>query len=129
MRQKEKHLILLFLWFTSTATVSPPTHTHFLSSHQYRSPTFVSFPQAELLCTRHMPIRQGPVTTGQSEPRDNEDVEGPGSEITGHLENEDPMTESRNRPSELAESVFCLQGGRCCPHVWLLWLCSGVVMF
>ncbi|GLD51616.1 collagen alpha-1(XXVII) chain A-like protein, partial [Lates japonicus] len=32
-------------------------------------------------CT-HVPIRQGPVTTGQSEPRDNKDDEGPRSEIT-----------------------------------------------
>lgn len=54
------------------------------------------------------------MTTGQSEPRDNKDVEGPGSEITGHIENGTPETEMLNRKSKLAErleTVFCLQAG------------------
>lgn len=69
------------------------------------------------------------MTTGQSEPKDNEDAEGPGSEITGHTENEhrDPETETWNRKSKLAqrlETAFCLQAGRCCTQLWLLWSCS-----
>lgn len=47
---------------------------------------FLSF-HKQGFCT-HVPIRKGSVTTGQSEPRDNKDGEGPGSESTGHIGNE-----------------------------------------
>lgn len=60
--------------------------SHFLSSHQYCLSTFLSF-HKQGFCT-HVPIRQGPAPAGQSEPKDNKDTEGPGSEITVHIENE-----------------------------------------
>lgn len=56
----------------------------------------------------HVPIRQAPVTTGQSEPADNKNGEGPRSEITGHGENEGcgtTETETLNRESKLAERL------------------------
>lgn len=71
-------------------------------------PTFVPF--HKLGFCAHVPIRQGTVATGQSEPRDNEDVEGPGSEITGHLENEDPLTESWN--SQNWRKAYSASGGK-----------------
>lgn len=57
---------------------------------------FLSF-HKQGFCT-HVPIRQGSATTGQSEPRDNKDGEGPVSEITGHIGNEhqDPESEMWN---------------------------------
>lgn len=56
----------------------------------------------QAFCT-HVPIRKASATTGQSEPRDNKDGEGPGSEITGHIGNEqqDPASEMWNIKSFL----------------------------
>lgn len=54
--------------------------------------SFLSF-HKQRFCT-HVPIRQGSATTGQSEPRDNKDGEGPVSEITGHVGNEHQDPES-----------------------------------
>lgn len=48
------------------------------------------------------------MTTGQSEPADNKNGEGPRSEITGHGENEGcgtTETETLNRESKLAERL------------------------
>lgn len=107
----ETHASHSSFFFTLNSTAATRAFPYFLSSNQYCSPTFPSF-HKHGYCT-HVPIRQGPVTTGQSEPRAYKrclrglglrsqviqrvsagflirvnpetikDVEGPGSEITG----------------------------------------------
>lgn len=52
-----------------------PRLPHFLSSHQHCFPIFLSLHKQGFYT--HVPIRQGPATAGQSEPRNNKDGEGP----------------------------------------------------
>lgn len=99
-------------------SIFPLIFFHFLSCHQLCLSTFLSFHKRSL-CT-HVPIRQGRVTTGQSEQADNEDDEGPGhrSEITGHTVNE-----SLNRESKLTERLETVPSSE-----MLEWLVVSVVM-
>lgn len=85
---KDKHFIEVHTLYVSIGHPSclSPHLSHFLSSHQHCFPVFLSFHKQSFYT--HVPIRQGSVTTGQSEPTDNIDSEGPGSEITGQWENE-----------------------------------------
>lgn len=82
----DKHLIeACALSWATVRTICLSLHLpRFLSSHQHGLSTLLSF-HKHGFCT-HVPIKQDPETTGQSEPRDKEDGEGPRSEITGHME-------------------------------------------
>lgn len=99
-----------FLWLTSTATVRT-SHLSFPSSFPLSviSSTLLaifSIVSHAVLLYACPPIRQGPVATGQSEPRDNKDVDGPGSEITGHRK----WATGPLRPKRWTESQSWLKG-------------------